>query len=1785
MEWKTRLTKDQAEAAVRSRYYAYRGDAGTDEESEIREMNDLFPDFDGENSESEESGASYDARAVAVKLAKLHQKLYLVKEPQLLLHDYVLHAVEILSNTRDTNGERLDASFTDLLPAILLQVEAKVAEVNGTERPQNLNIYADSDVVESRKLFHLVHQIQTRFRQIAEQWPEHAVPVEALSFCREVLYLSIGDPIAKLLTKTEKLYEIVSQWQSVASREWSVSPLLEQLSALVVGWRRLELLSWSRLLDEEGRRHEEDAQAWYFIAYESVLYNSTRILDDGEDVRRHCGELTRTLEEFLKTTTLGQYSSRLELLDTLGRTLSDLAEREPQLRPVRDSVRNICQHYRRYEPAIQTSLQTGRATLEKALKEQILLASWKDTNVIALRDSARRSHHKLFRIVRKYRSLLNQVVATFTTSNTLASSTPAERTVSDLAELQIEQDTIATACEECSRVIADWHLRPDRLINPLGAVKSMRRLYTRDAAADLGVHLELAAFREDLCEGIKELRAQTPSTLTEENGAVVRHLQERKRRLLADTLKSVMQMGVRRNLPTLDLAKQSSTATILASSPDPPTEGLHAVSLRHAGDSFHELLDAMLRVRAGRAEHSEDLTEGEVGRSIGLLEGLLSVTLDQRQSIVWSATELTSLQVYLSLLGSVLKYPTEELSLSSTPADDHQQTSRLLAWLAELLILASRVLKFQAQYAGFDVDELVDSMRSYSDKLKEVRTGLDELPALPSGLECEAAQSLKDRSLETLSELGSFLRHWQTKEPRVDFVLRQIVPWAEKSAAAAAMAPQDGKVNGVNHVSLGEFDDSLRTLVDQVFVALQKLASVQKDLPQSTEDAGWFSKSDKIVAQAIRSMQASTIGTGLKSVLDKIHCLTREDFPAARNLLLVASPVIEQYHDICRHLHSQQNAIHLETCRLALQLSTSFSAILSQGFCRPSKTEDGEEQSGQLERGTGLGEGEGAEDISKDVGDDEDLSELAQSGQKEEQDNDVENVDDAVDMGNDDLEGEMGDYDEQKTDDDRDGDRSEDEEGDDIDEETGSVDELDPTAIDEKMWNDMKNESEKDKELKNDEAKGKKSDDQTEADGEKAEGEDTEGLEGEQEEMDEDNADEGEGAERPEAENMDPHPDDQDALELPEELQLAGQEETQEDEISDDGMDGLSDIDKGPDEEADVDEPGREEKSEGDMDQKEEPAEEEDELENGTAQEDEIMEDQPDEPEEDETGDHDTRQDDMVHDLDEQAGGESGAANELQDTVDPDQNTQGMNQADQEPNPQQSRPGQAPENQEQGDTGQGATEMGAGRRDEVENEQHDEALKKLADVLEQYHQRREILPASKEPEQQHTQQDDVDMADVDFEHLPDDDMQEDAQALGAAGDNQAQNLDQSKAIEDDHKPLDEATDVPDPMEPEMPENIAERFSRLQQAQAEKKARDGEVSGAFVPEREERPSRPQDGDDADEIDTATDEADERDADEPDLALDIEQLDIAAADGGAGLLSATDAAQLWHQCSTRTHQLSLVLTEQLRLILSPTTATKLRGDFRTGKRLNIKRVIPYIASGYKRDKIWMRRSVPSKRSYQVMVAVDDSRSMSESGADLLGFETLAMLTRSLAMLEVGEICVVGFADKVHVAHPFGVPFSVSSSGPDVFRSFTFGQSGTDVRHLLSESIHLFQQARLASFAADDLWQLQLIVSDGHCSDHAGISRLVRQAQAEKIVVVFVIVDAGPESILDLKEAVFEPDPTAASGGGGAGEMRVRTKRYLEDFPFPYYLVVRDVRDLPGVLATALKGWFGSVVDVQG
>jgi len=44
--------------------------------------------------------------------------------------------------------------------------------------------------------------------------------------------------------------------------------------------------------------------------------------------------------------------------------------------------------------------------------------------------------------------------------------------------------------------------------------------------------------------------------------------------------------------------------------------------------------------------------------------------------------------------------------------------------------------------------------------------------------------------------------------------------------------------------------------------------------------------------------------------------------------------------------------------------------------------------------------------------------------------------------------------------------------------------------------------------------------------------------------------------------------------------------------------------------------------------------------------------------------------------------------------------------------------------------------------------------------------------------------------------------------------------------------------------------------------------------------------------------------------------------------------------------------------------------------------MRRIIPYIASHYQNDRIWLCRSKPSKMHYQLLIAIDDSSSMQDN-----------------------------------------------------------------------------------------------------------------------------------------------------------------------------------------------------------
>ena len=1770
-EWKERLEQDQRHSAANSSLYRYSGGDVEKNEADEPDLHNLFPNYYYSTEEDIASSKPlYDARDQAQRLATLQREIFCsAKSPTKQLLDLLQEASgEIARLWTDTSkASRCPIPAENLFSALVLSLDQHRERLLGrAELGRSYNFYIDANLSEAQRLIALVQMTKARFLALQEAWPEHATIVDVLRTSSELLALRHTEPVAKILTKAEQLHTYIHEWQVVASKQYTAATLYDQLTDLLVSWRRLELSTWARLLDMEDQKCNKDAASWWFIAYEVIIAAPLSIVNEGHDLQVHVEQLYLTLANFMETTSIGQYAHRLGMIDCFRSHLGILVTNVPSIGAVHSAVSNFLSYYARFERPIQQHLRRDRQKLEKDMKEILLLASWKDTNINALRDSAKRSHHSLFKVIRKYRNLLAQPAETLITqgfSIEEAMSAPLKREGNIPAATKLDPRAIQT----CKVHLESWESKPERFTNPIITAQRMLQMSRLPPASIDGVSY-LDSFGSDLIDSIKSLQKETPSNATKANEEYIRHLKARKRKLYAETLRALRHMGFRSNLSVDAVRRQSSPAIVLANTPAFANR-CHP-QIASAEFHFHQLLRLFPQIKEQSRNHSQDLSHGEVARSIGYLESIIFVILKQRNLLATASIGLQELFKTTEMMSSLWAPDSYSLRKQETGSQNAAKgVQHALRWLPPIIEAGSVIIERHSNMGKIDHSSILSDLRVWKDKMTAVNAAFDQLPKLPSNMSSSQHDGTQHDAAGLLEGFKTDLQQLIKNSPGLVFVLKQIAQWA-----SGEIVPNNLPMNGEHPTSLVNLDKSVIRALSSILVAMQRMQETLLAMPSSNEDVKWLISAESCLAESLRKLHPQGVNDLLQEAMEQVQYLSSANdgaISAAGALFELAMPIVQQFRSIVQMSFNRYAELHRALCRLSDHLAHSFSRVLQDGFCSPAENSAAEAgKTEKLEGGTGLGEGEGAEDISKDIQDEEDLSEIAQ-GMEKNKEEEIEGQEDAVDMDHEELKGEMEDMSDKGEDD---GSASEGEDND-IDEETGDVDNLDPSAVDEKLWDGKAGETDKEKNGPQDKGKVDKDDQADEATEQRECAQVQEGEE-EDHEASQNGIEEAEEVAQQETEKVDPQVQESQNLDLPEEMDLDNIDGTDaESAPGDSDMEGMSDVEQEK-EEAN----GLFEGSENDESEENARVEEDAQIlpENNFEDADNVKNDGAEdagspadtEPEDEELADHTGllrhRKNNQTLDLGDSAPSESIDVGQDVDQTDAEDsmtenNAQGKDSA-------QGNTTSTEEPQAGAEDGQldGLDMTEGGQTDENRDESRgSQASKKLGDALEKWHRQIRQIQEAREREASAQPKPDVDLANHDFEHLRDEETEADTQALGAASDDQAQALDKEAMDSEMH---DEARAFPPDDTNEQGASNHGEVMRKEDPIQTKADQQQEQSrpGAFIAGKNDG-SQP-----ADQLGTMTFEK-EGDIDDLDNGLSATHLQPASE---ASPRSAEEARRLWLHYESLTRDLSLFLTEQLRLILAPTLATKLRGDFRTGKRLNVKRIIPYIASQYKRDKIWLRRSIPSKRNYQIMLAVDDSKSMDESGSGQLAFETLALVSKSLSMLEVGEICIVGFGNEVHVAHEFDKPFS-SDAGCQIFQHFGFQQKKTNVRKLVIDSITLFREARRKSFnAGTELWQLEIIISDGVCEDHDSIRRLVRQAQEEQIMIVFVILDAQlkEESIMDMNQAVFEPD--------ASGETKLKIKRYLDGFPFTYYLVVGEVRELPGVLAQALRQWFAEVVE---
>ncbi|KAG7088114.1 hypothetical protein E1B28_012139 [Marasmius oreades] len=1778
----------------------------SDAEIEQAEFMELFPSFEFVLSEDTETSTKptkpttsmYVSDPDARRLVKLHEQICFLH-----LHDgwregssdYCDMRTQLLSTILSSNANGLTETVD--LDSLFLQLSLldrrSVLLLDPTSTQGSYNFYLHTNIPQTRKAVDVVQQLKLRLGSLIKEWTDQMVLQHLESRCDAFLALDLHSPLAKVLSAIEQLLLQTEDWEIYANKDNTLKPNRTAIIDLIVEWRRLELSSWRALLENQAQEFEAGVSDWWFQLYNALIRGPSdawaRSEDgDGHEVSKYLDDLIPLLDDFIRGSPLGQFHARIRLLQSFEIYCVHYSSYNASELPVFETVRKVVHatlgYFSLFSEPLATYLAAQRSALESEILNLIKLASWKDVNVHALKQSAQRTHHQLYKIVRRFREVLREPIVDRLLPST-AAGTEGQRMPIELPPFSYmsgrDVESVFVPISSNLTRAKSTYTKFSQLIH------SRVRPFLASKAGDI-----IDEFAVEIIIISRELATTPlPTTALKKREKHAKALLNRKRRAWSDLLKELKKAGLSPNVKSEVLLQNSSVRWTRC---QPIITG-DLPSIKKAENYLHRLNGSLPGLRASLSNHHKDLGTREMQRGIMFLESAFSMAVDCRKylarlssnylkleattrrlaaandstSVVSSGTQMSE---RLSYISDVLAKTVSTLSEVETELGTHNRRNPA-APVSQTLFESCRVLVMKS----FDLRK----------RLEGVIHGMNEA-TFPVLLEGEA--KVVREAVDFIEEAICSLKHWSEIDSRLKYLFSPATDWLAtlsiRDSFVLASPPTPGDVI---------FDN----IINACLVTVQGLLTKCPEFAESQSEDG----RDNYIKEDYRDIRDLCELLKVEPMLDLLQ-----------NLLVSLAAQGSSYHadlqrvipylDIYTKLvqtqltaHSHFNAAFF---KLNFVLCSVLQTLSKQGFCKPpdEAPNDGEGAEGAAEMadGVGLGEGSGDQNVSKEIEEESQVEGL--KGDKAEDEESPEDKDnDAIEMDQD-FDGEMQDVPEEGEPQEGDDDNSE---GSDADpeEQIGDLDISDPAAVDEKLWGDEKGPQDSDDvEQKTNEdhstTKGGDSDVVAKEDGQKQSKErDREATEDDPSHEDQPplESHEEEESEMPGVSGapMDEHVPEADTLDLPDDIEMnPGEDLPDEMDMGEDvnevesEMDSEQPVEDLPqndsaehhqdpvDEpqngdpsgkvEADIPEPAQAESGEGEQDgsdDHENPAVAQPDISTGDGDPNDIM--NPEAGASTQGG---------------EKGTTTGAGGEDSSASDADKN-QGSEMRHSQPIGGSEQAEESNVNPSQTSGTASGTQQGQ-QESQQSSQLTSNPLRSLGDALKEVQQRFDEILYGEERDVIHEQFANAGEPSQ-VEYLYPDDADHEMQALGPSGEEQASKLKDLRITEDTTNsaaaPVDTDIDM-DGVDPNLqPPPTQERAVDVDQTSS---ARQGDVEGAIV---HEAPSSSHERTES----VVNPDRPKADIDmEEDVAGPVVEAELRSwqSDG----LPDNRAEYIWRLYESLTHDLAYALCEQLRLILEPTLATRLKGDYRTGKRLNMKKIIPYIASDYTKDKIWLRRTRPSQREYQVLIALDDSKSMAESHSVHLAYQTLALVSKALSRLEAGDIGIARFGEAVAMLHDFeSAPFT-DQAGVEVMKAFQFNQKATNVLSLVETSLRVLEAARerraMSSSTAADLWQLEIIISDGMCQDHDKLRPILRKAEEQKVMIVFIIIDslhssssstsfqANHGSILSMTKAEIV---------NVNGKMDMQIQRYLDSFPFEYYVVLRNVEALPEVLSTTLKQFF--------
>lgn len=1693
-----------------------------------------------------------------------------------------------------------------------------------------------------------LNDLAARLSQLLSTFPGNSVLLSVLRVVECVRKVDVHKtPWGRVMTGLELVLKNAQDWEQHASNRVKLGACLAPVSQLVLRWRKSELTSWNGLLssrEEKMKYHAKRHWLRLHTVIRSVLgsYVETRgttgfdeflcLTPEWITKRSHSDlvfpaatenlvALLKIFDTFCLSSPLGEFSSRLDMLHNFAHQVGVEVQRGNQSEGCVNlalSLKSLYRYYSQFMGLISQKIVELRRPIEVKLQKQVSLAKWDDKTYYAQAESIERNHRSLMKLCREYDEVLstsiglllepslNQGIRDPESKDRPCTSIPANK---DFFSLSVQETPVnSSSLPSCSSKI-----ELESGIAGYEFISKMKKWCQKMSGFKTGDHLSSILHGQHVATDIYTSIFDRIESLRSKNST-----RPMKERALTDLLRELKLQGY----ATTKWSLPSELREIEAIFQSPSIR----VTSRETRDAEQYYQRIIAEISSLRGEISVFGSQHLTSRQMDLVQAIVDhglLLLLQQRSILAGAQHFGRKTEQISDTAcNLLEHMAEQ-------SGDQRERLWQLSRTINALLESTKQLKFliSSSMHLLENDEAVHWARDSIVQLDSYIGGHEQLQISRPILITDTHVNFVERCSLSLTNFNVFICNLREQssslgclpsaiyEPCASLCSRAMILSDEFTRTQAKKAASAIIVSSIpDRLKVDQFKDSASKTINAALLAVQTIVKEKEKRETRDEE------------QTLLDVHSNLVSTSVESLIKRIYetlsaCMSdfrviedEEDFPCKERELLFklmndVGVLCSHALEVFREYVAATEKFHRECCKLNYILLRVFRVLVAKGFCSDEVNNDGDAQDADEaggtfaddQDGTGMGEGEGRNDVTDQIENEDQLLGLKNDANEESKGEDgaskqleKEEAEKGMEMEGD-FEGEMYDVPQEE----EEGTHDDENDKEELDREMGDGNGDNEDVIDEKLWGESDNEEDENGEEKfekNSSVKGESASDEMmtrdenekektpEDDGKSNDDKNEKNVEIEKDENGEsddvncdfeDNYEENHGidvrANDIEKEGQD---DIDDEMIMEDQLSL-GNEEDEENEGAAEEEDAnneiLNEADKSDDQSIDGSTGTDESQIESSLAVGDKGEENEDEP---------IPEDPQD------------RKDHIQH---QEQHKESKSGLGVQN-IDGRDNVQGevdeSGPAENEQEAQQNNEGEASGNEtneasNDGGNGTGKTGQASSNGDSKDNkdqsisEEFPNPLKSPGDASKFWFKKLNVIQSHDSAEDemetgQETSTDDRNQS-GEFEYTDQDQMNT-TQTLGNVEEKEEMLLDdkneekgddsiskkpgegdQKKETDDTRSRKNNEDGKDSAVQPSESQNDSETSEDMDVQAGDDQSENQSIASANMDYKEDSFANIVVSDlSRMHVSNNQEEVQKR----KQIVADEQTTDVCSEDMAR-------ARARWSQIQSETNTLSRRLCEKLRLVMEPLVASKLRGDYRTGKRINMKRVISYIASGYRKDKIWLRRTKPAKRNYRVLLAVDDSESMLKGGAGEMALRAMATLLTGMSQLEVGEVGVASFGEDMKLVHEFNLPFT-AESGVNIVQNFQFDQQRTRTAFCVESAL-----AALESPGDNASMQLVFLISDGRIERDSkdALRRLIREMMERNILLAMIVVEGGEkkESILNMKEVSFEK-----------GNPKVT--HFMEDYPFPYYILLEDIQTLPEVLGDVLRQWFEMLAHLQ-